>query len=482
MKKIWDIVMRSRYNCVSIDGRAVNLTKTRPDIWSRDDLIHEIGRLTSTEAKNSYKFPYRLSKPHLSRAVIFLRGMRRLEERLAEKMIGVNSDRCSICQESLWRKYGSVPFVPLFRHSYSSKNKRFVVAYHIVCISQWLWISHNFTDPVSRILYTNKELSRIDKLEKNAHIIHERTILDLKNDPETQQRDAQEREQEERAELTVERIEGFVRLMRDQDSFDTIYTYVRTFFRRLAAIDTELAIETIERLIAQRMDMVGPIQSIVLEFLLEISEAVHEWGEEDEYDLEEDEDVDIHDIRVLSDAFTSFIGHMANAFHQQTSIPALPQNTENAVILPVERVRSSSLVSPVLSHVPAFPLLLDSMAGLVSEVSPFSFSSLMGEQTLSHPLVTSPPSLQPRVASVASASVEQASSSSCESHEAASPFALHDLARNPDFPVRRRAARGDEERARLTSQPEHAAPVHGRDEVHALRTEPVEPTLPRLPG
>ena len=195
MDTIWEIVRRSPYKCTEIDGRPVNIKHTHSGIWSREELIQEVVSLTGDVIYNhnqnhkTYKFPYRFGKPEFSKAIVVLRGLRCLEQRLiervTEKMNGVKNQQCSICQNPLWCRYTSESFAPLFKHSYTENNSTFVIMYHIPCIIQWLWISHSFTDPVTRKEYSTSEIQYIDRIADIYGLAKDRALAEIRDDPET---------------------------------------------------------------------------------------------------------------------------------------------------------------------------------------------------------------------------------------------------------------------------------------------------------
>ena len=149
MQHVWQIASQAKHRCNKIDHRSTCKRPWDGNAWSRSQLQNACKHLWYPREQ----FPVGLRKHVYANALMLLRMMRRLEERLPMRFVKSNS--CSICKEELWDDNGRMVH-PIFRCKESG--------YHLVCIRNYMLVSYKLRDPHTRQEFTDNELKWCDTM------------------------------------------------------------------------------------------------------------------------------------------------------------------------------------------------------------------------------------------------------------------------------------------------------------------------------
>jgi hypothetical protein len=297
---VFPLISASRYIVTTLDDRVVNKIARDRTSWSRPELQKECFWLYS-------KIPRGLVKHDYAKALVVLRGVRRLERLVQSKMYGIHSKICCICKDKL--------HLPVFKHE--------AVGYHIRCILGWINVAHKFTDPITGQDYTDKELIRIDRTCRQYGI--DSDVYELRHDVTRIAEDQDQREHEERMDILVDMLD------RDIDAYLTMPTFphvmartviaahVMRTFRELAHLDTAFAMEKINDLIAMHVENTDAED--LNKLLFQIFDRIAEWSEEDEEDVADP--LMSHIVPVLNMLFST----IPPSLESQTITINLPQSS-----------------------------------------------------------------------------------------------------------------------------------------------------------
>ena len=285
---IFDIASRKRlddnpYVCTVIDGRAVNKTKRHPGIWSRNELAKECERF-------HHKIPKGMRKQEYAKVLILLRGLHKLEHIVANKLYCLSSPTCSICKENL--------IAPVFRHSSGTGSDKRTIGYHVLCIQQWMLVSHKFSDPITRKAYTDKELQKLDSLGHAYDLPSD--LLALRWDEDRVVEDRALRDLNEQIEVVENIVHSQYDSLRNAIAFHPhtaplLFRQIEQSLRELCRLNVDSAKELINTFIS------GVHNEKLFNFLVHASAQVELWSEEP-HPLEffEVQDLDLsHFIRII---------------------------------------------------------------------------------------------------------------------------------------------------------------------------------------
>jgi len=296
----WDIVKNSTYHIETIDGISTkNRSFTRIKIIRK--LESDIRRFGLS--RRILQVPKYLLKHHYVKAIIFLRGMMKLQYFVLRKKYNLINENCSICMSKL--------SVPIFRHDN--------IGYHNICILDWIKIGLNLTDPCTRKPYNDKELKRLNQISILYGIRSQTdiTLLEQKNDGFFEGSRAIVRELDDRVALIEDSIRTNIGRIRGTYSFSALEGMINLLFRQLAIIRIDDARYIIEDLI-DRSDFSTLPQ--LFSFLLNLRIKIEEWNVEND-DVESVSDELYNDFE---EEFYDFID--INSFRNPGSLVSLVQN------------------------------------------------------------------------------------------------------------------------------------------------------------
>lgn len=284
MIEVWNAAKSSTYRCMSISGRAVYGKRKRKEStdetiaqethWRRDELRRSCERLWHPRPE----FPRFLRKHEYAAALVMMLGFRRLEHVLTMWLI--KSDACSICKDKLKS--------PVFRCEESG--------YHLICIRNYMLVSHNFKDPILNREFTDDELIRCDKLsdrhayhkedgryKKVEYDRHNTSLYLLKNDPERVRADREQHIRETEIDLISESIVSEIENMQFcvDDDLSNSADKLEQYFRFLSQLSEDSAKQQIHDFITAR-DI--EINEPMINILRSIEDKISIWAQEDDDD------------------------------------------------------------------------------------------------------------------------------------------------------------------------------------------------------
>lgn len=307
---VWDAAKSSTYRCQSINARNIDRQKRKfgepKDTirhWFRDELRRDCERMWGKKPG----FPQSLRKREYAAALVIMRGMRHLGRAVTRRLI--KSDTCCICKETLDS--------PIFRCGSTG--------YHLVCIRNYMLISHVFKDPIIGRAYTDEELQWCDTMsERHTHYRdddgsykpvtydrEDRSLYVLCHDPERIRLDHQARLDFEEIEVINGAISDALNIIEHSTiEFDVSFVteHIRRCFRSLAYISVETARTTISDAINQYVNQ--PIMEVLVDIQSDIN------SQEEEQTDDDDDFITFGDYTRIPFRVQNMISMMGSALHR----------------------------------------------------------------------------------------------------------------------------------------------------------------------
>lgn len=314
---MWDAAKNSSYMCKTIGGRSVQDEGHVMRYWYRDELQRACKRMSGVE-------PPCLRKHEYACALVAMIGIRRLEHFVTMRLI--KSDTCSICKDLLK--------APVFRCSKSG--------YHLMCIRNYMLVSHMFKDPITGREFTDDQLKWCDVLAarykfrkvdgvytKVKYDRDDQSLYKMRHDPERIHADSAQHSTDAEIELIIDAIGTNMDIM--EHSTDVLFAShsLERYFRHLTHLSEETARQQIRDCIQRNTE-----NNTVVNVLRNIQLKLDTWVRE-EFDVN---DLDLDDLEpVYTFIPHPIIMHMFNAlhhrFHQQAMPPTRPPHRVSAFVV-----------------------------------------------------------------------------------------------------------------------------------------------------